>query len=138
MNVRIKISIFSIFICFLSSCVETDTSENFEKKTLPWQGVDREYLIFLPTSYSSEEELPLVIGLHGYTGTASGFEKETTKVEEHVEISSFDSKSLYKCCWREWYGNPAKGTEAAAPLALFVNVIPKILEVILASSSNVS
>ena len=90
MNVRIKILLLSIFICILSSCVKTNTSENFENKTMPWQGIDREYLIFLPTSYTSKEELPLVVGLHGYTGTASGFEKETTKeMNLHAEYRNY-------------------------------------------------
>ena len=90
MNVRIKILLLSIFICILSSCVKANTSENFENKTMPWQGIDREYLIFLPTSYTSKEELPLVVGLHGYTGTASGFQKETTKeMNLHAEHRNY-------------------------------------------------
>ncbi len=46
-----------------------------------WEGIDREYLIFLPEQYKANENklFPVVFGLHGYTGTASGFEKETTK-----------------------------------------------------------
>ena len=80
----------SIFICILSSCVKTNTSGNFVKKTILWQGIDREYLIFLPTGYTSEEELPLLVGLHGYTGTASGFEKETTKgMNLHAEYRNY-------------------------------------------------
>ena len=90
MNVRIKILLLSIFICILSSCVKTNTSENFENKTMLWQGIDREYLIFLPTSYTSEGKIPLVGGLHGYTGTASGFEKETTKgMNLHAEYRNY-------------------------------------------------
>ena len=57
---------------------------------MSWQGIDREYLIFLPTSYISEGEIPLVVGLHGYTGTASGFEKETTKgMNLHAEYRNY-------------------------------------------------
>jgi poly(3-hydroxybutyrate) depolymerase len=44
-----------------------------------WQEIEREYLIFLPSKYQESKELPMVVGLHGYTGTATGFEKETTK-----------------------------------------------------------
>ena len=62
MNVRIKILLLSIFICILSSCVQTNTSENFENKKMLWQGIDREYLIFLPTSYFYPLKLP--ISLH--------------------------------------------------------------------------
>ena len=90
MNIRIKILFLSFFISILSSCAGSETTENFLKKTMLWQGIEREYLIFLPTSYSPEAEIPLVVGLHGYTGTASGFEKETTKgMNLHAEYRNY-------------------------------------------------
>ena len=48
-----------------------------------WDGIEREYLVFLPSSYLKAEnrKFPVLIGLHGYSGTASGFELETTKVD---------------------------------------------------------
>ena len=90
MNIRIKILFLSVFICILSSCAGSEATENFLKKTMLWQGIEREYLIFLPASYSPEVEIPLVVGLHGYTGTASGFEKETTKgMNLHAEYRNY-------------------------------------------------
>ena len=90
MNLRIKILFISIFVSILSSCAGNKETENFFKKTMLWQGIEREYLIFLPSSYNFNEELPLVVGLHGYTGTASGFEKETTKgMNLHAEYRSY-------------------------------------------------
>ena len=90
MNIRIKILFISIFISILCSCAENKTAENFFKKNMVWQGIEREYLIFLPSKYDPNEELPLVVGLHGYTGTASGFEKETTKgMNFHAEYHSY-------------------------------------------------
>ena len=46
-----------------------------------WEGIEREYLIFFPEQYQlgGNRLFPVMFGLHGYTGTASGFEKETTK-----------------------------------------------------------
>ena len=90
MNIRIKILFLSFFISILSSCAGSEATENFLKKTMLWQGIEREYLIFLPASYSPEVEIPLVVGLHGYTGTASGFEKETTKgMNLHAEYRNY-------------------------------------------------
>ena len=39
---------------------------------------DRHYLIYSPKGSSAESPLDLVIGFHGYAGTASGFELEVT------------------------------------------------------------
>ena len=39
--------------------------------------VERTYLKYIPTQFKNVP-INLVIGLHGYTGSASGFEKETT------------------------------------------------------------
>ena len=79
MNIRIKFLLLPFLVLALISCSDKNNSSNFFKKTMLWEGVEREYLIFLPTRHSTDKEFPLVVGLHGYTGTASGFEKETTK-----------------------------------------------------------
>ena len=90
MNIRIKNLLLSFVLLGLSSCTENIDSSSFFKQTILWEGIEREYLIFLPTSYNSEKELPLVVGLHGYTGTASGFEKETTKgMNLHAEYRNY-------------------------------------------------
>ena len=51
-------------------------ANSMEKITFMHAGEERSYLLFIPsverTSYK------LVIGLHGFSGSASGFEKETT------------------------------------------------------------
>ena len=46
--------------------------------SLEYEGVSRSYLLYVPDNISLDNQNDLVIGLHGYTGTASGFEKETT------------------------------------------------------------
>ena len=38
--------------------------------------VSRSYMMYVPDNVSLDNENDLVIGLHGYTGTASGFEKK--------------------------------------------------------------
>ena len=38
----------------------------------------RTYLKYIPTAINLDNQVDLFIGLHGYTGTASGFEKQTS------------------------------------------------------------
>ncbi len=40
-------------------------------------GVERQYLIYVPTTYSSEHPVPLLLALHGGSGNAKQFEDET-------------------------------------------------------------
>ena len=42
------------------------------------ESINRTYLKYIPENIDSDNEVDLFIGLHGYTGTASGFEKQTT------------------------------------------------------------
>ena len=90
MNLRIKILFLFVLFTSLASSSEKETNENFFKVTILWQEVEREYMIFLPSSYPENKELPMVVGLHGYTGTATGFEKETTKgMNLHAEYRNY-------------------------------------------------
>ena len=90
MNIKIKFLLLLILILGLGSCTENKDSSNFFKKTMLWEEIEREYLVFLPTSYSPDKEFPLVVGLHGYTGTASGFQNETTKgMNLHAEFRNY-------------------------------------------------
>jgi poly(3-hydroxybutyrate) depolymerase len=43
-----------------------------------YDGLEREYFVFLPTRYEGGAELPVVFFLHGYGGSATGTEAETT------------------------------------------------------------
>ena len=61
------IYLFLFFVPLLNS---------MDKITLIHEGEERSYLIFMPSVKKDSYEL--VIGLHGFTGSASGFEKETT------------------------------------------------------------
>ena len=66
-----KLLILLFLTLNLSSSVMNEIS-------LEHEGVSRSYLLYVPDNISLDDENDLVIGLHGYTGTASGFEKETT------------------------------------------------------------
>ena len=101
---------------------------NFSSHKIFWQGVEREYLIYLPDKYedSKKEVFPLVIGLHGYVGTSSGFERETSKgLNLHAEKENYiavypqgshfntseDDKSTFVSSWNDIISNaePAPG-----------------------------
>jgi polyhydroxybutyrate depolymerase len=42
-------------------------------------GLEREYFVFLPSSYDGKAELPVTLFLHGYGGTATGTEVEVAQ-----------------------------------------------------------
>ena len=53
-------------------------SSEMDRVQINYEDHTRYFLIHEPDTYSSSNPINLVIGIHGYTGTASGFEKETT------------------------------------------------------------
>ncbi len=48
------------------------------RHTIEHQGLEREYFVFLPARYETGADLPVVFFLHGYGGSATGAEAETT------------------------------------------------------------
>jgi poly(3-hydroxybutyrate) depolymerase len=46
---------------------------------LEHDGLEREYFVFLPSSYDGDKKHPVAIFLHGYGGTATGTEAEVTQ-----------------------------------------------------------
>ena len=82
--------IFVCLICLNLSCNNNGYKGQYFEKSFTWDGKDRHYLVYLPSSYKEEQDFPLVVGLHGYTGTASGFEKETSKgMNKHAEVRQY-------------------------------------------------
>ena len=77
MNIKILLGL-TVYLYLLSSNLWTAEYLSIKKD---WEGIEREYLIYLPDNYeeNKQKSYPVIFGLHGYTGTASGFQKETTK-----------------------------------------------------------
>jgi len=50
-----------------------------QRFTLEHDGLNREYFVFLPSSYDGERAHPMAIFMHGYGGTATGTEAEVTQ-----------------------------------------------------------
>ena len=62
-------------LLFLSFYVASNSMIEFE---MEHDLLNRAYLKYVPSNINLNNEIDLFIGLHGYTGTASGFEKQTT------------------------------------------------------------
>jgi polyhydroxybutyrate depolymerase len=72
-----KILIFLLFILFVNCSDNTDVlgSEILPGTTssqkLNHDGLERQYLIYIPNSYNGESKLPLMINFHGFGGKAN-------------------------------------------------------------------
>jgi polyhydroxybutyrate depolymerase len=61
--------LLSIFLLFIVSYAQYDT--------LNYDGIDRAYLLHVPSSYDELSAVPLVVSLHGYSGSGSSSESVT-------------------------------------------------------------
>ena len=68
-----KVNFLAFFFLSLSL-----SSESMTEHSINHQLINRTYLKYVPKNIDYENGVDLFIGLHGYTGTASGFEKQTT------------------------------------------------------------
>ncbi len=61
-------------------CTGQDVEINpMTRHTIQHDGLEREYFVFLPSSYDGDKDHPVAIFLHGYGGTATGTEAEVTQ-----------------------------------------------------------
>ena len=85
-NYHIFLVIFLVSGCSTNSSIavnESDTTGKLLRKTLQHDGLEREYFVYLPHIYNGTKPLPLVIALHGYGTSATGFAIETTTGFNH-------------------------------------------------------
>ena len=68
-----KFKILFILLILPLVLVTKETEKNYFSVKKTWEGIDREYLVFLQSSYfeAQDRKFPVLIGLHGYSGTAS-------------------------------------------------------------------
>ncbi len=95
------------------ACVNVDdeapTVGSMTRHTIRHDGLEREYFIYLPAIYKSGAELPVVFFLHGYGGTATGTEAETTNglniyAEEYGYIMVYPQSTWFMS--DVWMGEP--------------------------------
>jgi polyhydroxybutyrate depolymerase len=74
-----RLLILMVFF-FASGCaVESQQAlSGMTRYTLEHDGLEREYFVFLPSSYDDSEPHPAAIFMHGYGGSATGTEAEVT------------------------------------------------------------
>ncbi len=65
---------FLLLVFFTSSLL----SESMQYKDYDFNSTKREYLVYEPENFYKDSTKKLVIGFHGYSGTASAFESEIT------------------------------------------------------------
>jgi len=68
-----KMQFLTLF--FLSIFISSESMVEYE---IEHESINRTYLKYIPLDINLKNEVDLFIGIHGYTGTASGFEKQTT------------------------------------------------------------
>ena len=68
-------SLIAILLFGLTLCGGVEAGEPMLHRTLQHDGIEREYFVHIPEgAIIGEDELPLVVGIHGYTSTATGFQ----------------------------------------------------------------
>lgn len=78
-----KFIVYFLATLFISVSYCTKDKKSSEKplpnqvNVIKYNGQNRTYLLHIPASYNSSQAAPLVIMLHGYTGTSTGHEQYT-------------------------------------------------------------
>jgi polyhydroxybutyrate depolymerase len=67
----------NLYILIVSSMFFFSLVSYAQYDTLNYDGTDRTYLLHIPSSYDGLSAVPLVVALHGYTGSGSGLESIT-------------------------------------------------------------
>ena len=74
-----SILFFTILLTTLSSCKKDDKNNsescysNTNAQTLVHDGINREYVLYIPNSYDETSAVPLMLNFHGFGGSASDY-----------------------------------------------------------------
>ena len=77
-----SILFFTILLTTLSSCKKDDKNNsescysNTNAQTLVHDGINREYVLYIPNSYDGTSAVPLMLNFHGFGGSASDYVQE--------------------------------------------------------------
>ena len=64
-------------------------SQEFDQVNFIHDGIDREYLVYIPNVYDSSESIPLVLNFHGFGGTAYDHYKYTSDMTSLADTANF-------------------------------------------------
>ena len=76
------ILLFTILLSILSSCKKDDNKNpeecysNTNAQTIVHDGLNREYVLYIPNSYDGTSSVPLMLNFHGFGGSASDYMQE--------------------------------------------------------------
>ena len=88
------ILLFTIVLTILSSCREEDDKNleecysNNNKQSIVHDGVNREYVLYIPNSYDGTSFVPLILNFHGFGGSASDYMQEAD-MRSLAEVDTF-------------------------------------------------
>ena len=75
-----SILFFAILITIMSGCGKDDEINNSEScysntnaQTIVHDGINREYILYIPNSYNGTSAVPLMLNFHGFGGSASDY-----------------------------------------------------------------
>ena len=78
-----SILLFTILLTILSSCDKDDVNANSEScytnsnaQSIVHDGINREYVLYMPNSYDGATAVPVLFNFHGFGGSASEFMQE--------------------------------------------------------------
>ena len=77
-SMRIHSFYLSYLLLISSTILSVDTFSQMYRVNTEHEDQNRHYLVYLPKSFTNQSAINLVIGFHGYGGTASGLELEVT------------------------------------------------------------
>lgn len=71
---------FAILLTILNGCNKNSVEgysencySNSNAQTIVHEGINREYILYVPNSYDGTSAVPLMIVFHGFSGSASDF-----------------------------------------------------------------
>ena len=77
-----SILLFTFLLTILSSCENDDNNNpeecysNSNAQSIVHDGVNREYVLYIPNSYDGTSSVPLMLNFHGFGGSASDYMQE--------------------------------------------------------------
>ena len=77
---RLKQFFYVTVFLIVTGCVKNDANNNLElgysntnTQTILYDGLNREYLLYIPDSYDRKTSIPLMLNFHGFGGSASEY-----------------------------------------------------------------
>jgi polyhydroxybutyrate depolymerase len=90
---------------------------------IDFEGLEREFRLHIPSDYDAAQPMPLVLVIHGYTGTAERIETQYTSFSEHADThgyivaypqaTGFEAGGYRTTSWNDLACNSSPGPEGS-------------------------